>query len=60
MFTERVITIRRKPEVDLDKIIAERDRYKAELESLYVALDEFIQREQHLDEERIRWKKIIS
>ena len=45
MFTERVITIRRKPEVDLDKIIAERDRYKAELESLYAALDEFIQRE---------------
>jgi len=59
MFTERVITINR-PVDDLDKIIAERDRYKAELESLYAALDEFIQRERHLDEERIRWKKIIS
>lgn len=52
MFTERVITIRRKPDVDLDKIIAERDRYKAELDKLYDALDEFIQRERSVHNER--------
>lgn len=51
MFTERVITINRS-QVDIDKIIAERDRYKAELESLYAALDEFIQRERSVHDGR--------
>lgn len=51
MFTERVITINRS-QVEFDKIIAERDRYKAELESLYAALDEFIQRERSVHDGR--------